>query len=460
MAVLKVTGAVTKYPARFALAAYLLLILAGALALLLPVCHADSARPFSLLDATFMSTSAVCVTGLSVRSVEHDFSLIGQVVLLGLVQLGGIGIITVTTLATLGIVRRGGLRRTLAVAETLGSRPTDNVAWVLRTAMLIALSAEALGFIVLFLRNLVDMSPGHAAWHALFHAVSAFCNAGFTLSDSGLMAYQSDLAFNLTIGLLIIVGGIGFPVWLELARRHVHRRRRELQTLSLHTRLVLLGTAGLLVTGMLSVLLLESDNVLEGRGWGDRLLIAFFHSTSCRTAGFHTVDLTQFTAATLFISVVLMTIGASPCSTGGGLKVTTMMVLGLLSWNRIRGFRNPQFAYRRISEDLIDRSVAVVLLYLLVAVVALTAVLSVEATDLPHAKSRGDSLDALFEVVSALSTVGLSSGFTAECSETARVLLIILMIFGRLGPISIFIAISRSRRDTRIEYAREDVLIG
>jgi trk system potassium uptake protein TrkH len=460
MAVLRLTGTVVKYPARFALIAYVFLIAAGAVALTLPVCQGNPEKPLTALDATFMSTSAVCVTGLAVRSVGNDLSFAGQAVLLALVQLGGIGIITVTTLATFGVIRGGGMRRQLAVTESLGSRPSDDPLWVVRIVILTTLGIEAAGFVALFVRNLGDMPPLDAAWHALFHSVSAFCNAGFGLSDQSLIAYRADVVVNLTMCTLIIVGGIGFPVLLEVARNRLSRKHRQPQTLSLHSRLVLLGTAGLLLIGTGAFLFLEHNNTLEGTPWGERVLVAFFHSTTCRTAGFNTVEIGRLTDAMLFVSILLMMIGACPCSTGGGFKVSAMMVLGVLSWNRLRGYRNPQFARRTISEDIIDRSVASVLLYILVAVVALTAMLAIEEADRPHVDSRGGSLEALFEVVSALGTVGLSTGITTQLSDAGRILLILLMFIGRLGPISIFVAVSQSQRDSRIEYAKEDVLIG
>ncbi|MCA9053906.1 MAG: hypothetical protein KDA75_08715 [Planctomycetaceae bacterium] len=455
------TGAVAKYPARFALAAYVGLIVVGALLLMAPVCHADPERPFSPLDALFTSTSAVCVTGLVVRSTGNDLSMLGQGVVLGLIQLGGIGIITVTTLLSFGDRRGGGgVRQQLAISEALGSRPTDDARWVVRTVVGSVLAIEGLGWLLLFIRNLADMTAADAAWHALFHSVSAYCNAGFGLYDDSLMQYESDVLVNLTIAALIILGGIGFPVMLDVYRGIRERGWNWFEDLSLHTKLVLWGTAGLLIVGTASFLFLERHNSLEDLPWPDRLLAAFFHSTSCRTAGFNTVEIAGLTNAMLFVSLLLMMIGASPCSTGGGFKVSTMMVLGILSRDKLRGFTNVRFARRTISEALIDRAVAAVLLFTLIAGVGLTTLLAVEQTGVPHTDSKGLFLDAMFEVVSALGTVGLSTGLTTQLGDGGRTLLIVLMLIGRLGPISLFVAVSRTRRDLRLDYAKEDVLIG
>lgn len=458
----KFTGAVAKYPARFAVGAYLALIAVGTGVLLLPACRVPGVPRFTLLDALFTATSAVCVTGLTVRSTGQEFSWVGQAVLLGLIQLGGIGIITVTTLATFFGEGRGGggIRQQLAVSEALGSRPGDDVRWVVRTVVLAVLGFEAVGFGLLFTRNLEDYDPSTASWHALFHSVSAFCNAGFALHDDSLVRYRADVWVNLTIGGLIILGGIGFPVVLDVHRGVRQRGWWWYRDLALHTKLVLLGTAGLLLLGTAAFLILESRNTLVGLSWPEQLLTAFFHSTTCRTAGFNTVSVSGLTNAMLFVSILLMMIGASPCSCGGGIKVSTVMVLALLARDRLRGLENVRFARRTISEGMIDRAVAVVLLYSLALVLGLTVLLALEQSEHPHHASPNPFLDAMFEVASALGTVGLSTGLTTELGTTGRCILIGLMFIGRLGPISLFVAVSRTRRDVRLEYAKEDVLIG
>lgn len=454
-------GNAVKYPARFALVGYSTLILTGALLLLLPACHADLQRPFSFLDALFTSTSAVCVTGLSVRSTGNDLTLWGQAVVLGLIQLGGFGIITVTTLVSLGGGRGpSGIRGQLALSETLGSRSSDDPRWVVRSVVAWVLAIEGVGFLILFVRNLADMPAANAAWHALFHSISAFCNAGFGLYDDSLVRYRNDAVVNLTICPLIILGGIGFPVLLEVNRGIRERGWKFFRDLSLHTKFVLWGTGFLLLIGTVSFLLLERDNALGGLSWSEQILAAFFHSTTCRTAGFNTVDIGRLTDAMLFVSILLMLVGAAPCSTAGGFKVSTMMVLAVVSREKIRGYEAVRTAKRTLSEELIDRAVAVVMLFLTMVGLGLTALMAVEHSGVSHAASGGQFIESLFEVVSALCTVGLSTGLTGHLDEGGRILLILLMLVGRLGPFSLFVAVSRVRRDVRLNYAKEDVLIG
>ncbi len=460
MSRLRFTGAVAKYPARSALGAYVALIAVGALLLSLPVCHADPTQPFSVLDAIFTSTSAVCVTGLSLRSVGQDFSFIGQCLLLVLIQLGGIGIITVTTLVSMGGRAGVDVRRGLAVSEALGSQLADDPRRVVRTVIAAVLGIESVGFVLLFLRHLADRPPAEAAWQALFHSVSAFCNAGFGLFDDSLIRYRSDVIVNITIGSLIILGGLGFPVLLELFRGLRNRREHWFQELSLHTRLVLWGTAALLAVGTLSFLYLERHNTLADRPWPDRLMTAGFHAITCRSAGFNTVEVSRLTDATLFVTILLMLIGAAPCSTGGGIKVSTFMVLLVVARDKLRGYESVRIAGRTLSEPLIDRALPVVLLFLVLVGVGLTVLLSVEQTSVPHGGSGGLFIESMFEVVSAACTVGLSTGLTTQLDHAGRLLLIPLMLIGRLGPFSLFVAVSRVRRDRRLEYVKEDVLIG
>lgn len=471
----RITGAALKFPARAAVVAYLLLIAMGSGALLLPVSHGNPERPLSVIEAVFTATSAVCVTGLIVRSTPHDLSLVGQAVVLVLIQLGGIGILTVTNFVTLQLGGRGGLRQHLMLKETVGSRATDDLRWLLRSVAATVLVVEGAGFLLLAGRNLVDMPAGPALWHALFHTVSAFCNAGFALHDDSLIRYQTDPLVNLTICTLVIVGGIGFPVIIDFRRsfpwRIPGRPRGAIRaarwsagelwsSLSLHSRLVVVGTMGLLVVGTLAFLVLEHDNTLKQMPVAQRLLVSFFQSTTARTAGFNTVDFAELTNATLFAVILLMIIGGGPCSTAGGFKVSTMMVLGVLSWSKFLGSPRAAFARRRISEDTIDRSVAVVLVFVLVGVLGLMALLVLEQRHMPHSQTTGVFIEAFFEIVSALGTVGLSTGITSKLNVGAQVLLIVLMFVGRLGPISIFVALSRTERAAAINFPKEDVLIG
>ena len=453
-------GSIAQYPARVSFCWYIGTILLGSLVLTLPVCCGDGVACISWLDALFTSTSATCVTGLTVRSTGHDFSLIGQVVILLLLQLGGIGIMTVTTFVTFSWGRRGGLRERVLLASTIGAEGTHDLRWVLRHVIVTTISFESVGFVVLAARNLMHEPTGQALWHALFHSVSAFCNAGFSLFDDSLTRYQSDPIVNLTICALIISGGLGFPVMMDLKRNWNGPWSDRWRRLHLHSKLMLLGTAGLVTFGTISFLALDWHETLRDMSIGQRLLVAFFQSVTARTAGFNTIDIGLLTNASLFIMILLMMIGAGPCSTGGGFKVTTLMTVLVRAWKALRGFSQINLFRRTIPDSAVVRSLVTMLLYAVVLVVGLTMLLVLEQSAVPHPNTQGLFLDALFEVVSALGTVGLTTGMTPHLTVSGRLVIIVLMFVGRLGPISVFLALSHGSRSHPITLPQEEPLIG
>lgn len=463
----QVTGSIVKYPARASFIWYCAIIAAGSLLLLHPVCRVPTEPRISVIDAAFTATSATCVTGLSVRSTENDFSFVGQVVIVVLIQLGGIGIMTVTTFAMFQLGGRESLRNRALLSETLGAQSGTSLIWVLRNVILMTALFEGVGFVLLAIRNLWDhyqdpasISLFAAIWNAVFHSISAFCNAGFSLHDDSLMRYQADPLVNGTICLLIIIGGIGFPVMLDLLRNWHGKWRDRWDRLHLHSKMMLIGTGSLLTLGTFSFLILEWNGVLGGMPWPQRVMVAFFQSVTCRTAGFNTVEISSLTNASLFISILLMMIGAGPCSTGGGFKVSTVMVLVHRSWSTFHGFSRVNLFRRTLPREIVERATATVMLFSVVAMIALTTLLAVEQSTTPHANSQGLFMDAMFEVVSALGTVGLSTGLTTHLNPFSRVVIIVLMFLGRLGPISVFIALSRSERRQRVEFPPEEPMIG
>ncbi len=454
------TGSLVKYPARASFVWYLGLIAIGVLLLMRPVCYAPTKPPISATDALFTATSATCVTGLSVRSTAHDFSLVGQVVILALIQLGGIGIMTVTTFLTFTFGGRESLRQRAAAVESFGNNTSTNLRWLLRNVILMTLLIEGLGFVVLAIRNLFDYPPATALWYALFHSVSAFCNAGFALADDSLVRYQGDPLVNFTIMALIVSGGIGFPVMIDLHRNRRMSLPKLWDALHLHSKMMLIGTAGLILFGTLMFLVLEWSNTLAGQPLGKKLLVSLFQSITPRTAGFNTVEIGALTNATLFVIMLLMLVGAGPCSTGGGFKVSTLMVLVLRAWSTFRGFHRVNVFRRTIPAEVMARATATALVFAVVAISALTSLLVIEQAQLPHVKSQGLFLEALFEVTSALATVGLSTGITPQLSEIGRVVIVLDMFIGRLGPISVFVALSRADRTPNLEFPQEEPLIG
>jgi len=453
-------GSIKQHPARVSVVWYAATITIGAVLLMQPFSYTDERRPITALDAAFTATSATCVTGLAVRSTGHDYSWIGQLVIMALIQVGGVGIMTVSTYLTLQFGGRQGLRQRAVVPETLGAGENADLRWVLGRVLRLTLLFEGAGTLLLFIRFLFDYEPTTALWHALFHAVSAFCNAGFGLHDDSFVRYQGDWLVNPVVMVLIITGGIGFPVLIDLNRNWRDTWADRWDALCLHSKLMLAGTGVLLAFGTVMVLVLEWDGVLREMSLPRRLLVACFHSTSCRTAGFNTIDVGALTSATLFLSILLMAVGAGPCSTGGGFKVSTLTVLVLRAWNSFHGRRQINVGRRTIPETAVARAIAAAFGFTAIAVVLLTALLVVVPTERPYAASAGDFMDKAFEVVSALGTVGLSTGLTPHLNAPGQIVIILLMFIGRLGPISAFVALSRGERKQTIEYAQDEPLIG
>ncbi|MEO1990441.1 MAG: potassium transporter TrkG [Pirellulales bacterium] len=452
------TGSIVIFPARVSLVAYTFTILAGSLVLLLPAARAPDAAPISLLDSLFTATSACCVTGLTVRSTLHDFSMMGQGVILLLMQLGGLGIMTITTLMAFQVAGQATLHQRAVIAETVGVKAGRDLRWVPLAVLGTVLTAEAIGFGFICAATWNSGDPSTVIWHALFHSVSAFCNAGFSLGDDSLMTYSSNVPMLGVICSLIVVGGIGFPVIFDIIARLQYHRDFWLR-LHLQSKLMLLGTAVLLFLGAGSFVVLEWENVLDQESITAKFLTSIFHATTCRTAGFHTVDYASLTNATLFLTIILMSIGAGPCSTGGGFKVSTMMTLAVRAWATVRGQREANFGGRTIPDVAVKRATATALLFATVAITALLSLLIVEANSSLSTRPRW-FLDALFECISALGTVGLSTGITASLSEPGKLVIMALMIIGRLGPIGAAAALSREQTTYQLAYPEEEPLIG
>ncbi len=456
----RLIGSLSRQPARVSFWWYASTIVFGTALLAQPFCHAAGGKTLSIIDAVFTATSALCVTGLTVCSTGHDLSLVGQLVVLALIQAGGIGIVTLTTFFTLKMGGRQTLRSRTLLAETLGAGTEPDLRWVLAHVIRFTFFFELAGAILLAARFLFDYPPAEAIWQAVFHSISAFCNAGFSLNDDSLMRYQGDWLVNPVIMVLIISGGIGYPVMIDLSRNWYGPWRERWDRLMLHTKIMLVGTAALLTIGTLAMLLLEWNNSLEGLPLHNRLLASMFQSVTCRTAGFNTVNMGSLTNATMFIFILLMMIGAGPCSTGGGFKVSTLATLVLRAWSTFWGTGRINVARRTLPEQVSARAITTVQLFAVVIVVALTCLLVVEQSEVPHSESRGLFLEAAFEVVSATGTVGLSAGMTPYLTTLGKVIIIVLMFTGRLGPITIVTVLSRAERERPIEYASEEPLIG
>lgn len=446
-----------RHPAQLVVVGFGGAVLLGTLLLLLPFARSGPGGA-SLLEALFTSTSAVCVTGLVVVDTPSYWSGFGEAVILGLIQIGGLGIMTLASLLGLLVARRMGLRTRMTAAAETKAVGLGDVGSVIKGVVAFSLLFEIVTAIALTLRFWwgYDESFGRAAYLGVFHAVSAFNNAGFALYTDSLMGFVDDPWICLPIAFAVISGGLGFPVILEL-RRHLRRKVRSERGArnpwSLHLRLTVSSTLVLLVLGTVFVTAGEWDNpaTLGSLDTPGRLLAGFFQAVMPRTAGFNTLDYSQMEQGTLLGTIVLMFIGGGSAGTAGGIKVTTFVVLFVAIYAEVRGEPNIIVADRRISDRTVRQALTVVLLAI-AAVVSATLVL-MELTDLA-------THEVLFEVTSAFATVGLSTGITAELPPAGQLILVGLMFLGRLGPITLVSALALRERHRLYELPEGRPIIG
>ena len=444
-------------PARLSILGFASLIAVGTLLLMLPA--ASIGRPLGPLNALFMSTSASCVTGLSVIDIGHDLSRFGQLVILFLIQVGGLGILTISTLVLMMMKGRPTLSGHALIKDTFTyGEGKQTAASVLRAIFVTAFTIEAVGALVLYLRTAPRSGWVDAAYPAVFHAVSAFCNAGFALYPDSFIAYREDWIVCGALALLIIIGGIGFVVIADVKRRFLDRHHR-VRSLSLHSRLAISASAILILTGALAILFMEWSNTLAPLSVPGRILSALFQSITARTAGFNTLDIGVAANETLFFLCILMFIGACPGSCGGGVKTTTVAGLVVQGISRLRGQSHPQVFRRTLTEVSISKATSVVMVSAALITLAVMVLMMSELGGLSHLQTRGRFLEILFEAISAFGTVGLSTGITATISPVGRLTIVLLMFVGRLGPMVIGLAVSRERV-SRFHYAEENIMIG
>jgi trk system potassium uptake protein TrkH len=415
----------------------------------------------SLLDALFTATSATCVTGLTVVDTGSRFSPVGQAIILFLVQAGGLGLMTYAVFVAVLLGRRISFTDRMVIQDSLHHTPAAGLRRLVRHIVFFTLTTELVGAAALWLRFRRDFPSGEALWQSAFHAVSAFCNAGFSLLPDSLMRYRGDLHVNAVVSALVLVGGLGFLVGMEL--REQGRRRLaggSAPRLSLHSRLVLLVSAVLLSGGTGAFLVLEWGNLLRDLSLGEKLLAAWFQSMTPRTAGFNTVDFARASSDTLFATIFLMFIGASPGSTGGGIKTTTLGLLVALLVARWRGRGRAILFHRSIPHAVMDRALLLSLLAWALVSGALMLLLVFEGRGVPHGEDQPSFIALTFEAVSAFATVGLSTGITPSLSPAGKLVLIVLMFVGRVGPLTLVLAVGRREERGRFRYAEENVMVG
>ena len=437
-------------PSQVLAASFALAILAGTMLLLLP--FSTRAGHLSFIDALFTSTSAICVTGLIVKDTPVDFTLAGQAIIILLIQAGGLGIMTLSTLILLGAGGKISIRDRFLVQEGFVPEGTRDFKSLVKRIFIFTMVSESAGCFFLFPRFLKSAAWPRALFSSLFHSVSAFCNAGFSTFSENLMSYRNDPVVNLTIVLLIVFGGLGFLVSQEVIGGVRSFFQKKKIRFSLQGKMVLSLTGWLILLSFLLLLALEWAGAFQAFSFGEKILASLFQSVTPRTAGFNTIDLATLSNASVFLMILLMFIGASPGSTGGGVKTSTVGVVLAFLRSKIRSRDTVSAFFRTLPTDIIIKAFTVIALALGLIFMTTMAIF-ISQPDL-------GMKDVFFEVFSGFGTVGLSLGITPRLNGLSKFMMVLIMYAGRIGPLTLLMVISRSRSVGRYEYIEERIMIG
>lgn len=443
-------------PERTLILSFLIMILVGTWLLSLP--YAARIKTSSFIDALFTATSAVCVTGLIVVDTGGFYSQFGQIIILILIQVGGLGIMTFSIFFYLLLGRSIGIRDRRIIQDTFSQFPIRNIYVLLKSVFLYTIIIEFVGALFLFIGWNGHLPLMTALYFSLFHAISAFCNSGFSLFSDSFVGFQNNITLNLSITSLIILGGLGFIVLKEIV--DIGLRRNTSLRISLHSKVVLTTSVTLIVLGTLFIFLTERDNSLLNLSLGEQVLTSYFQSVTSRTAGFNTLSMMSLGNATLFVLIILMFIGASPGSCGGGIKTTNLATLVSLAFNRYKGRERANLFKRTIPHETVARSISIILASILAVTIITVFLLVTQLGDISHTESRGLFLEYLFETVSAFGTVGLSMGVTTKLNSAGKLIIIAMMLLGRLGPLTLAFAMARRTKKTEFQYAEENIIVG
>lgn len=429
---------------------FAVVIATGTLLLCLPV--ASKSREWTpLLDCAFTATSATCVTGLVVYDTFTHWSLFGQLVILSMIQIGGLGLMTVITAFSVFAKRKISLYERKLLMQSAGTFRSSGIIKLLKQIITITVICEGTGAVLLATRFCPELGITEGLYYSVFHAVSAFCNAGFDLMGrfgefSSLTPFYSDVAFNLTVASLIVAGGLGFIVWQDIIAN-----KFSLKKYSVHSKIVIITTAALLLGGWLLYFVFEKNASLSSLSTGEKILASLFQSVSSRTAGFNTVPLNKLSGAGVVLMSVLMLIGGSPGSTAGGIKTTTVAVMVIELIAAAKGNKDTVVFKRRLEDDTVKRAGAIISVYMMAVVISVAAICAVE--NLPLS-------DVLFEVASGAGTVGLTVGITSTLSDFSHIILMLLMFGGRIGGLTLVIAFAERREHAKLTRPTEKILIG
>ena len=441
-------------PPIFVLYSFMLAIFIGTLLLLLPRATVEGEHT-SLLDALFTSTSATCVTGLIVKNTGTHFTLLGKSIILLLIQIGGLGIMTVSSAFAMILGQKLTASSENLIQNVVGESNKVDMLSLLKNIILVTIIFEIIGALLLYSTfkkltiNGELLSNFEVIYYSIFHSISAFCNAGFSLFEDSFIGFKSNFNINFVITFLIIFGGIGFPVLVDIKRNFMEKFR--FSRFSLHTKIVLCGTAFLLILGFVSYFISEYNCTMKNFSLIDRIYSSYFQSVTTRTAGFNTIDTSALSKPSVFTSVLFMFIGASPGSTGGGIKTTAFVILVVAVIAMLRGSRDVNIFKRKVSESIINKVMVLITISLTLLSVMIFLLLLIEPFPFEQ---------TVFEAFSAFGTVGLSMGITPFLSSLGKVIIIILMYFGRVGPLTLIFAISEMKAKTSYLFTEEKISIG
>ena len=430
---------------------FLLIIAAGTILLMLPIASRDG-ESVGFLNALFTATSSTCVTGLVVVDTYTNWTLFGQMIIILLIQIGGLGFISIGVFFSFFLKRRIGLKERNLIQESVNTLQIGGAVRLVQKIVCYSIVIEGTGALLLMIRFIPQFGWLKGIWYGVFHSISAFCNAGFDLMGQfepygSLTMYYDDVLINLVIMALIIVGGIGFIVWDDISAH-----KWKMNKYMLHTKIVLVMTLALIIGGSLCFYLFERENLLAGMDWKGQALASIFGAVTPRTAGFNTVDTGAYTEGTRLLTVLLMFIGGSPGSTAGGVKTTTMMVILLYIWSNLRNKKGLNIFGRRLDEDSIKKASTVFFINLLLA-----AASSLLMSGLEQAMPMSD---VFMEVFSAIGTVGISTGITRDVTLASKCLLILLMYSGRIGSMSFALSFTEKKQGSLVKLPTERITIG
>ncbi|MBQ9000070.1 MAG: Trk family potassium uptake protein [Clostridium sp.] len=428
---------------------FILVILVGALILTLPI-STTSGESTNFFDALFTATSAVCVTGLIVVDTGTYWNMFGQTVIMILIEIGGLGFMSFTTLIAIILGKKITLRERLILQDAMNTFNIQGLVKMVKYVLMFTVSVQFFGALLFSTQFVPEYGLGRGMFYSIFHSISAFCNAGFDIfgNFSSLTSYNSNAVVILVASALIIIGGLGFTVWSELYSS------KSLKKVSLHSKMVILMTTVLVLGGTVLMFLFENKNVntIADMSFIDKVMNSFFASVTPRTAGFNSIPTDGMTTAGQFLTIILMFIGGSPGSTAGGIKTTTIGILIVTIVCVIKGREDAEVFKRRFSKELVYRAFTLIFIGLSLVIVV---------TMLLSYTEKGASFMALFyEAVSAFGTAGLTLGLTSELSNIGKVLIIFLMYLGRVGPLTVVLSITRKRINSGIKYPEGKILIG